>query len=171
MPASTDPSPFLQSVREAIRVRHFSIRTEEAYVHWIKRFILFNGKRHPGKMGEREVAAFLSHLAVEGQVASSTQNQALNALVFLYRNVVGRPLGEFNGLVRAKRPQKIPAVLAPGEVAAVLRELRGVHWLVACLQYGSGLRLLESVRLRVKDLDSGPSGVRSPLDQQFAAAP
>ncbi len=153
MPAPTDPSPFLQSVREAIRVRHFSIRTEEAYVHWIRRFILFHAKRHPAEMGEREVAAFLTHLAVAGEVASSTQNQALNALVFLYRKVLERPLGECAGIVRAKRPQRIPVVLTQAEVAVILRELKGVHWLIACLQYGSGLRLLESVRLRVKDLD------------------
>lgn len=148
-----EPSPFLRNVRDAIRVRHFSIRTEEAYVHWVKRFILHWDKRHPAEMGEQEVAAFLNWLAVDGQVAASTQNQALNALVFLYRNVVGRPLGEFTGLVRAKRPQRVPVVLSPQEVARVLQHLQSVHWLVACLQYGSGLRLLESVRLRVKDLD------------------
>jgi integron integrase len=153
MPASEDSSLFLRSVGDAIRVRHFSIRTEEAYVQWVKRFILFHGKRHPVEMGEAEVAAFLSHLAVEGQVAAATQNQALNALVFLYRHVVGRPLGEFAGLVRAKRPPRLPVVLTPEEVGRILRALKGVYWLIACLQYGSGLRLLESVRLRVKDLD------------------
>ena len=153
MSAPTDPSPFLQSVREAIRVRHLSIRTEEAYVHWIKRFILFNGKRHPSELGEREVAQYLSYLAVEGDVASSTQNQALNALVFLYRNVLDRPLGDCVGIVRAKRPARIPVVLTAAEVGRILSHFKGVHWLVACLQYGSGLRLLESVRLRVKDLD------------------
>jgi len=153
MQSAKDSSPFLQSVREAIRVRHLSIRTEEAYVHWVKRFIFFHAKRHPREMGEREVAAFLSHLAVEGQVASSTQNQALNALVFLYRNVLERPLGDCAGIVRAKRPQRIPTVLTPAEVARLLRELKGVYWLIGCLQYGSGLRLLESVRLRIKDLD------------------
>jgi integron integrase len=148
-----DSSPFLRSVREAIRKRHFSIRTEEAYVHWTKRFILFHGKRHPAQLGESDVAAFLSHLAIEGQVAAATQNQALNALVFLYRNVLDRPLGECIGIVRAKRPQRLPVVLTPEEVGRILRALKGVHWLIGCLQYGSGLRLLESVRLRVKDLD------------------
>ena len=152
MPPIAEPSPLLRRVREAIRVRHFSIRTEEAYVHWTKRFILFHGRRHPAEMGEPEVAGFLTHLAVEGQVASATQNQALNALVFLYRYVVGRPLGEIAGIVRAKRPQRLPVVLTPDEVARVLGQLRGLYWLIACLQYGSGLRLLESVRLRVKDL-------------------
>jgi len=148
-----DPSPFLRSVRESIRVRHYSIRTEEAYVQWVKRFILFHGKRHPAQMGEAEVSAFLTHLAVEGQVAAATQNQALNALVFLYRNVLDRPLGEFAGIVRAKRPPRVPVVLTLAEVSRILRALKGLYWLIACLQYGSGLRLLESVRLRVKDLD------------------
>jgi integron integrase len=153
MQPSDEASPFLQSVREAIRLRHLSIRTEEAYVHWVKRFILFHGKRHPTEMGEQEVAAFLTHLAVVGQVASSTQNQALNALVFLYAIVLERPLGECTGIVRAKRRERLPVVLTPAEVARMLSKLNGVSWLVACLQYGSGLRLLESVRLRVKDLD------------------
>jgi len=150
---SEGSSPFLRSLREAIRVRHFSIRTEEAYVHWIKRFILFHGKRHPTQMGEPEVAAFLTHLAVEGQVASATQNQALNALVFLYRKVLDRPLGACTGIVRAKHLPRVPVVLTATEVASVLQKLKGVYWLIGCLQYGSGLRLLESVRLRVKDLD------------------
>jgi integron integrase len=140
-------------VREAIRVRHFSIRTEEAYVHWVKRFILFHGKRHPAEMGEAEVASFLTHLAVEGCVTSATQNQALNALVFLYRNVLDRPLGACTGIVRAKRAERVPVVLTTAEVASILQKLKGIYWLVGCLQYGSGLRLLESVRLRVKDLD------------------
>jgi integron integrase len=153
METPKDPSPFLRSVREAIRVRHYSIRTEEAYVQWIKRFILFHGKRHPTDMGEREVAAFLTHLATDGEVASATQNQALNALVFLYRNVVERPLGKCTGIVRAKRQPRLPVVLTPTEVGSLLRALKGVYWLIACLQYGSGLRLLESIRLRVKDLD------------------
>ena len=143
----------MEQVRAMIRVRHLSIRTEYAYVDWIKRFILFHGKRHPAAMGEAEVAAFLTHLAVDRQVASSTQNQALNALVFLYDAVLERPLGECAGIVRAKRPQRLPVVLTPAEVARVLAGLSGVYWLIGCLQYGSGLRLLESVRLRVKDVD------------------
>lgn len=153
MQSNQQPSPFLRKDREAVRVRHYSIRTEEAYVQWIKRFILFHGKRHPAQMGETEVCAFLTHLAVDGKVAAATQNQALNALVFLYRHVLDRPLGEFAGIVRAKRPVRVPVVLTVSEVGRVLRALRGVHWLIACLQYGSGLRLLESVRLRVKDID------------------
>ena len=106
-------SPFLEEVRRAIRVRHYSIRTEEAYVGWIKRFILFHGKRHPRDMGEAEVAGFLSHLAVEGRVAAATQNQALNALVFLYKALLERPLEEIRGVVRAKRPHRLPVVLTP----------------------------------------------------------
>ncbi len=118
-----------------LRRRQFScaLMTEEAYVNWAKRFILFHGKRHPLQMAEREVAEFLSHLAVEGQVASSTQNQALNALVFLYRSVVERPLGQFTGIVRAKGSQRVPVILTPAEVGAILRKLNGVYWLIGCL--------------------------------------
>jgi len=153
METRTPKSPFLEEVRSSIRVRHYSVRTEDAYISWIRRFILFHGKRHPREMGEEEVGAFLSHLAVEGNVAACTQNQALNALVFLYKAVLERPLQEIGGVVRAKKPQKLPVVLTPQEVSEVLRHLQGTHWLVGCLLYGSGLRLLESVRLRVKDLD------------------
>lgn len=143
----------IDKVREVIRMRHYSIRTEDAYIGWIRRYIRFHGRRHPREMGEAEVRAFLSHLAVNGDVAASTQNQALNALVFLYKAVLERPLGEIGGVVRAKKPQRLPVVLTVEEVGRVLRYLEGVHWLIACLQYGSGLRLLESVRLRVKDID------------------
>jgi len=153
MGRSEKPSPFLEEVRAAIRVRHYSIRTEQAYLEWARRFILFHGKRHPRDMGEAEVGAFLTYLAVKRNVAPSTQNQALNALVFLYRHVLGQPLGEVAGVVRASRPHKLPVVLSPEEVRRVLAGLSGSCWLIACLQYGSGLRLIESVRLRVKDLD------------------
>jgi integron integrase len=146
-------SPFLTQVRHSIRVRHLSIRTEQAYVHWIKRFIIFHKKRHPAQMAEPEVVAFLTHLAVAGNVAAATQNQALNALLFLYKHVLQRPLGDISGAVRAPDSRKLPVVLTVAEVAALLRELHDVSWLVACLQYGSGLRLMESVRLRVKDID------------------
>jgi integron integrase len=146
-------SPFLEQLRRAIRVRHYSIRTEQAYVTWVRRFILFHGKRHPREMGAAEVGAFLTHLAVDRRVAPNTQNQALNALVFLYDKVLRQPLGAVGGVVRATSPQKLPVVLTPQEVARVLSYLSGAYWLVACLQYGSGLRLLESVRLRVKDID------------------
>ncbi len=146
-------SPFLEQVRRACRVRHYSYRTEQAYVEWIRRYILFHGKRHPDSLGERDVAAFLSWLAVERGVAASTQNQALNALVFLYRRVLERPLGEIGGVTRARRPRRVPVVLSRDEVRRLLAELQGTPWLVAGLMYGSGLRLMEALRLRVKDVD------------------
>ncbi|MEW8098486.1 MAG: integron integrase [Candidatus Thiodiazotropha endolucinida] len=153
MEENTQKSPFLQKVIDAIRVRHYSRRTEETYLHWIKRYIYFHNKRHPEEMAEREVAAFLTYLTVQKNVAASTQNIALNALVFMYRHVLDHPLKDIHGLVRAKKPQKLPVVLTQIEVAKVLSKLNGVHWLIACLQYGSGLRLIESVRLRVMDID------------------
>jgi integrase len=134
-------------------MRHYSIRTEEAYVSWIKRFILFHGKRHPLEMGEDEITRFLSALAVHGQVSASTQNQALCALVFLYHHVLGQNLGWLDDVVRAKRPQRLPVVLTRPEVKALLGALEGVHWIMASLLYGAGLRLLECLRLRVKDID------------------
>jgi len=146
-------SLFLEEVRSRIRVRHYSYRTEQTYLDWIRRFILFHGKRHPRVMGESEVGEFLTHLAVERQVAPATQNQALNALVFLYRHVLDRPLGLIEGVVRAKRRERLPVVLTRDEIQRVLSHLDGDHWLVACLLYGSGLRLMECMRLRVKDLD------------------
>jgi len=123
-------SPFLEMVREAIRVRHYSIRTEDAYVHWIKRYILFHGKRHPEEMGEAEVAAFLSYLATKRNVAANTQNQALNALVFLYKSVLERPLEHIGGVVRAKKPARLPFVLSEKEVSGVLGALKGLYWLI-----------------------------------------
>jgi integron integrase len=136
-------------------MRHYSVRTEEAYIGWIKRFILFHGKRHPLEMGEDEITRFLSALAVHGQVSASTQNQALCALVFLYRHVLGQNLGWLDDVVRAKRPQRLPVVLTRPEVKALLGALEGVHWVMASLLYGAGLRLLECLRLRVKDIDFG----------------
>jgi len=152
-------SPFLDRVREAIRVRHYSIRTEDAYVHWIKRFILFHKKRHPEEMGEVEVAAFLSYLATQGNVAAGTQNRALNALVFLYKAVLEHPLETIGGVVRAKKPKRLPFVLSQKEVSEVLKRLKGWYWLLGCLLYGSGLRLMEALRLRVMDLDFERRGV------------
>ncbi len=146
-------SPFLERVRAAVRVRHYSIRTEQAYLYWVRRYINFHQLRHPEHMAEREVAAFLSDLALRGQVAPATQNQALNALVFLYDAVLEKPLAELGGVVRAKAKLHLPVVLSLDEVSRVLSLLPERVWLVACLQYGSGLRLMESVRLRVKDLD------------------
>jgi len=153
MDMPTYSSPFLQQVAGAIRVRHYSIRTEKSYVDWIRRFINFNAKHHPKDMGEKEVSAFLTHLAVNRNVAAATQNQALNALVFLYREVLERPLSNLHGIVRAKKPQRLPVVLTRNEVAKILSQLDGAYWLIGCLQYGSGLRLIESMRLRVMDID------------------
>ena len=146
-------SPFLKRLRTAIRVRHYSIRTEQAYLYWVRRFVLFHDKRHPDTLAEADVAAFLTYLALERNVAPSTQNQALNALVFLYRFVLERPLGELNGVARAKRSSRLPVILTAKEVGQLLSRLPNRVWIVACLQYGYGLRLMESVRLRVKDLD------------------
>jgi len=148
-------SPFLSQVRDVLRARNYSLRTEQAYLFWVRRFILFHRRRHPGEMAEPEVAAYLSHLAVKRGVAPGTQAQALNAIVFLYRHVLRRPLGDIPGIVRARKKPRVPVVLTPGEVGQVLAGLEGVHWMVACLLYGSGLRLMEAMRLRVKDLDFG----------------
>jgi integron integrase len=148
-----DAPKLLDQVRLAIRTRHYSWRTERAYVAWVRRFIVFHGKRHPLTMGEREVTAFLSALAVRGRVSASTQNQALSAIVFLYRHVLKTELEWMSGIVKAKRPVRLPTVLTRDEVRAVLRELHGVPWLMASLMYGAGLRLLECAHLRVKDVD------------------
>lgn len=148
------PAPkLLDQVRERIRVKHYSLRTEDAYLHWIRRFIFFHGKRHPREMGGPEVEAFLSHLATEGRVAASTQNQALSALLFLYRDVLKVELPWLDGVVRAKRSQRVPVVLTENEVRGLLARLDGTKWLVASLLYGTGMRLLEGLRLRVKDVD------------------
>ena len=136
-----------------MRVQHYAIRTEQAYVEWIKRFILFHGKRHPDEMGESEIANFLTHLVVDRNVAPATQGQALNALIFLYRKVLNRPMGVIPGIVRSKKKIKVPVVLTRLEVTNLLSKLEGVHWLAGCLLYGSGLRLMECIRLRVKDID------------------
>jgi integron integrase len=143
----------LDQVRDVIRLKHYSIRTEEAYVTWIRRFILFRKKRHPSEMGEQEISEFLTHLAVQERVAASTQNQALNAIVFLYRAVLKRDLGEIRGIQWAKRPARLPVVFTKEEAKAVLDHLEGTKWLMASLLYGSGLRLMECLRLRVKDIE------------------
>jgi len=142
----------LDRVRDAIRLKHYSIRTETAYVDWIRRYILFHDKRHPNDMGAPEVEAFLTHLAVHEHVAASTQNQAYSALLFLYREVLHQDLGPINAL-RAQKPKRLPTVLTKDEVQRVLSHLSGTHQLMAQLLYGSGLRLMECLRLRVKDLD------------------
>ena len=143
----------LDQVRGKIRLKHYSIRTEQAYVDWIKRFILHFDKRHPSELGAVEVEAFLTHLAVEGKVAASTQNQAKSALLFLYREVLGTELPWLDNVERAKAPKRLPVVLTRAEVQALLTRLSGTHWLMASLLYGSGLRLMECLRLRVKDVE------------------
>jgi integron integrase len=145
----------LDQVRDVIRRKHFSIRTEQAYVDWIRRFILFHGKRHPRDMAEPEVTAFLTHLARDGRVAASTQNQALSALLFLYKDVLKHEIGWLQGVERAKRPARLPVVLTRDEVHKIFGHLHGTYRLMAGLLYGSGLRLMECVRLRVKDVDLG----------------
>lgn len=143
----------LDRVHIAIRARHYSWRTERAYIGWIKRFIIFHGKRHPDTLGESEVTAFLSTLATRDHVSSSTQNQALSAIIFLYCDVLGKNLPWMSGIVRAKRAVRLPTVLTRDEVRAVLAEIHGTPWLMVSLMYGAGLRLLECARLRVKDID------------------
>jgi integron integrase len=147
------PLRLLDQVRELIRIRHYSIRTEHAYLQWIRRFILFHGKRHPRDMGADELTAFLSNLAVRRKVSASTQNQALHAILFLYRDVLKINLPWLSEVQRAKRPQHLPVVFTREEVKALLAQLDGTMWLMAALTYGGGLRLLECLRLRVKDVD------------------
>ncbi|MBI2526902.1 MAG: phage integrase N-terminal SAM-like domain-containing protein [Candidatus Rokubacteria bacterium] len=154
------PKPRLPDrVRAAIRGRHYSLRTEKAYVHWIRRFIVFHGKRHPAEMGAAEVTKFLTSLAVDGHVAASTQNQALSALLFLYKDVLEVDLPWLDGVVRAKRPVRLPVVLTRDEVRAVLQRLEDVPRLMSCLLYGAGLRVLECCRLRVQDVDFATSQI------------
>jgi integron integrase len=151
---TTAPRPkLLDNVRQTIRTRHYSYRTEKAYVHWIKRFIFFHNKRHPIELGEAEIAQFLSSLASDAHVSASTQNQALNALLFLYKEVLEKKIGLIQGVVRANRPKRLPVVLTFEEVKRVLDCLQGTPWLMAVLLYGAGLRLLECCHLRIKDID------------------
>ncbi len=155
MASTTDPAKprLLDRLRSELRARHYSLRTEEAYVAWVRRYVLFHGKTHPLEMGPHHVNRFLSHLATGRNVAASTQNQALSALLFLYQHVLGAPLPDVGDLVRARTPHRLPVVLTRDEVRAVLARLDGAPKLAALLLYGAGLRLLEALRLRVKDLD------------------
>ncbi len=143
----------LDQVRNKLRVKHYSIRTEQSYTDWIKRYILFHGKRHPNEMGAEDIEAFLTHLAVIGNVASATQNQAKSALLFLYREVLEIELPWLDKVTQAKVPKRLPVVLTVKEVQSLLSHLSGTHALVSNLLYGGGLRLMEAVRLRVKDVD------------------
>lgn len=151
MPIPANPPKLLDQVQAVLRTKHYSIRTERVYLDWIKRYILFHHKTHPAQMGAAEVEAFLSHLAVAGKVAASTQNQAKSALLFLYREVLALELPWLENVTRAKTPQRLPVVLTVSEVKSVLNRLDGALWLMASLRYGGGLRLMECVRLRVKD--------------------
>jgi integron integrase len=144
----------LDQVKDRVRLRNYSYRTEQSYVSWVKRYILFHDKQHPAEMGRPEVEAFLKHLAVEGNVAASTQNQALSALLFLYNEVLEKPIG-YVDVLWAKKPKRLPIVLTRTEVKAVLDQMKGVPLLVSQLLYGSGLRVTEGLRLRVQDVDFG----------------
>ena len=159
--ANLEPMPVLPSsrllptLRAKLRTKRYSERTVEAYGAWVRRYVKFHGMRHPSELGPREVEAFLTDLATRSHVASATQNQALAAIMFLYREVFGTPTGWLDGMIRAKRPQRLPVVLTREEVAQVLSELRGTSWTLAMLMYGGGLRVSEACGLRVKDLDLG----------------
>jgi integron integrase len=151
--AEPAPPRLLDRVRAVLRARHYSRRTEESYVAWIRRYIHFHGRRHPGELGEPEITGFLSALATERQVSASTQNQALAALLFLYQTVLEREIAWLEGIVHAKRPERLPVVLSRGEISAVLTQMKGVEHLCASLIYGAGLRVLEALQLRIKDVD------------------
>ena len=150
---SDAPGTLLGRVRDRVRLKHYSLRTEQAYCGWIKRFVLFHGKRHPSALGPAEVEAFLTALAVRDRVAASTQNQAKSALLFLYREVLGVELPWLDGVERAKAPARLPVVLTREEVGRVLARLDGVHAVIGALLYGTGMRIMEAMRLRVKDVE------------------
>lgn len=145
--------PVLADLRTAVQARHYSRRTEQAYSHWVSRFLYFHKGRSPAEMAEAEINQFLTHLAVTEKVSASTQNQALAALLFLYRQVIGREMGDLGEVIRARKPERLPVVMAREEVKAVLANLTGDKWLIAALLYGAGLRLMECLRLRVQDID------------------
>ena len=183
------PARLFDQVRQVIRRKHYSYRTEQCYLHWMKRYIHFNNKRHPNELAETEIAAFLTHLAVDRKVSASTQNQALSALLFLYKHVLRRDVALIEGVTRAKSPANLPVVLTRDELRALLQRIQGREWLMASLMYGSGLRLRECVSIRVKDVDFGfqqvvvrngkggkdrvtplPQTLLGPLERQLEAA-
>jgi site-specific recombinase XerD len=154
----TSPEPaqkpkLLDRLCEALRAPHYSRRTEQTYCHWVKRFIFFHNKRHPAEMAEPEINAYLTHLAVKEKVSASTQNQALSALLFLYRYVLDREIGDLGEVIRARKPRHLPAVMTREETKAVLGYLKGDKWLMGSPMYGAGLRLMECLRLRIQDVD------------------
>jgi integron integrase len=154
-PAAAERPRLFDVVREVVRRRHYSYRTEETYLHWIKRFVFFSGKRHPRELGAAEVTAFLNHLVAQRHVAAATQNQALSALLFLYKEVLALPLPWLEGIEHARRPVRRPTVLTQAEAQRLLAQMHGTKWLMASLLYGAGMRLRECLTLRVKDLDFG----------------
>ena len=153
MQAETKQPKLLDQVRSVLRIKHYSYRTEQSYILWIKHYIYFNNKTHPKDLDGKDIAKFLSHLAIKEKVAAATQNQALCSLVFLYKQVFGLDIGEFPEIHWAKKPKKIPVVFSKSEVQTVMKNLDGIHWIMAMLLYGSGLRLNECLQLRVKDID------------------
>jgi len=157
-PAGKRPK-LMDRLREALRSRHYSRRTEQTYCLWVRRFIFFHNVRHPAEMAEVEINAFLTHLAVKEKVSASTQNQALSALLFLYRHVLVREIGDLSEVIRARKPKRLPVVMSRDEVKAVLANLTGDKWLMAALLYGAGIRLMECLRLRVQDLDFSRSEI------------
>jgi len=186
---SNQPPKLMDRLHGALRSRHYSRRTEQAYCHWVKRFIYYHHIRHPVDMAEPEINAFLTHLAVKEKVSASTQNQALCALLFLYRHVIGREVGELGEVIRARKPKRLPVVMTQDEVKAVLSNLSGDKWLMASLMYGAGLRLMECLQLRVQDIDFGrneilvrdgkgakdritmlPESLKAPLQEQLKKA-
>ena len=150
----------LDQVRQVIRIKHYSLRTEESYINWIKRFIFFHNKKHPLEMGGKEIGEFVTHLAKNEKVSASTQNQALCAIVFLYKNVLNKVLDDTISIYWSKRPKKLPVVFTKNEAIEVLDKLKGIHWLVGMFLYGSGLRRSESLELRIKDIDFGYNQIR-----------
>jgi len=153
MPATDKKPKLLDQLREATRSRHYSRRTEVTYIHWIKRFIFFHNVRHPKDMAEPEINAFLTHLAVKEHVSASTQNQALCAIIFLYKYVLNRKIGDIGEVIRERKPVRLPVVMTKAEVKAILENLKDDKWIIAYLMYGAGLRLMECLRLRIQDLD------------------
>jgi integrase len=165
------PKRLLDQVRDQIRLRHYSIRTEQAYVSWIKRYILFHQKKHPKDLDRAEIEAFLTYLAKDLNVSSSTQNQAFNALLFLYNHVLHQPLGDKINAVRAKKLRRLPTVMTGEEAQTVINTLSGTHQLMVKLLYGGGLRLMECLRLRVKDIDFGMNQIAVREGKGWPAAP
>jgi integron integrase len=153
------PETLVNQLRQVLRSRHYSRSTEETYCHWVIRFLAFHRKRHPYQLGDAEINAFLSHLALRARVSASTQNQALRAILSLYRQVFKRKIGNLGDLVRARRPKRLPIVMTKPEARAVLGRLEGKIWIMACLMYGAGLRLSECLRLRVQDVDFGSNQI------------